>query len=192
MSSILKALRKLEDEKSSLGEGNVDLARDILKRNYAARKTVSLWLPMVMAAMFLVAGGSAAWWYFGFLTTPQQQLPAVKMASPVVTIEKLPDPEPIVPVIIPEAVETHPKPIDRPATSVDNKVVKTLPPPIDIPLLRVDEIVFQQQPSARLAVINDLPVMEGTDIDGARVVEIMPGSVRFSIRGISFSRELEK
>jgi len=29
MSSILKALRKLQEDKAALGEGNIDIARDI-------------------------------------------------------------------------------------------------------------------------------------------------------------------
>jgi len=39
-------------------------------------------------------------------------------------------------------------------------------------------------------VINDLPVMEGTDIDGARVEEILVDRVRFSFQGVRFNKFL--
>ena len=42
MSSILKALRKLEEEKAALGEGGADLSRDILKRSAPQRSRGNL------------------------------------------------------------------------------------------------------------------------------------------------------
>jgi hypothetical protein len=64
------------------------------------------------------------------------------------------------------------------------------PEPIDIPDLRIDEIVYHQRPDSRLAVINDLPVMQGTDIDGAHVEEILSDRVRFSFKGVRFNKFL--
>jgi general secretion pathway protein B len=51
------------------------------------------------------------------------------------------------------------------------------------PNLVLSGIVFQPDRQARLAVVNDLPVMEGTVIEGARVEEILADRVRFAWEG---------
>ncbi len=51
------------------------------------------------------------------------------------------------------------------------------------PDLKVSEIHYQYEVENRLAVVNDLPVMEGTVIDGARVDRILKDRVRFIYNG---------
>jgi len=51
------------------------------------------------------------------------------------------------------------------------------------PELKVSEIHYQYEVENRLAVVNDLPVMEGTVIDGARVDRILKDRVRFIYNG---------
>ncbi|MGE4345358.1 MAG: hypothetical protein AB7F20_13975 [Geoalkalibacter sp.] len=51
------------------------------------------------------------------------------------------------------------------------------------PELKVSEIHYQYEVENRLAVVNDLPVMEGTVIDGARVDRILRDRVRFIFNG---------
>ncbi|AJF06641.1 hypothetical protein [Geoalkalibacter subterraneus] len=51
------------------------------------------------------------------------------------------------------------------------------------PELKVSEIHYQYDVENRLAVVNDLPVMEGTVIDGARVDRILKDRVRFIFNG---------
>jgi general secretion pathway protein B len=58
------------------------------------------------------------------------------------------------------------------------------------PNLVVSGIVFQPDRQARLAVVNDLPVMEGTVIEGARVEEILADRVRFAWEGRTVEVEL--
>jgi hypothetical protein len=47
------------------------------------------------------------------------------------------------------------------------------------PALKISGIVWSEDPSNRLAVINGITVTEGTMIEGVKVVEIYPTRVRF-------------
>lgn len=190
MSSILKALRKVEDEKASLGEGSVDLAHDILKRNYDERK-LSPWGIVTVLSMSVIIILVVVWWFW---SGPQQSTvfePKQQVFSPVPSITA---PVAEAPIVKPVAAVPVPKPMPAQAktTTVIKEVIakKTMEPKevksIDIPKLIVEEIVYHQDPASRLAVINDLPVMVGTDIEGARVEEILPDQVRFSYQGIFF------
>lgn len=51
------------------------------------------------------------------------------------------------------------------------------------PELIVSEIHYRTEVQERLAVVNDLPVMEGMSIDGARVDRIFRDRIRFDIQG---------
>lgn len=51
------------------------------------------------------------------------------------------------------------------------------------PELRVSEIHYKPAAQERLAVVNDLPVLEGVDIDGARVDRIFKDRIRFVFNG---------
>lgn len=53
----------------------------------------------------------------------------------------------------------------------------------DFPALRVSEIHYQWEVKDRLAVVNGLPVMEGTMIEGAKVDRILKDRVRFLHNG---------
>jgi general secretion pathway protein B len=71
---------------------------------------------------------------------------------------------------------TPPTPPTKPSTrAVDQQAAQ--------PHLAVSGIVFQSDRQARLAVVNDLPVMEGTIIEGARIEEILADRVRFTWEG---------
>ncbi|MBE0599431.1 MAG: general secretion pathway protein GspB, partial [Desulfuromonadales bacterium] len=60
-----------------------------------------------------------------------------------------------------------------------------------LPDLVVSGIVYLDDPEARLAVVNDLPVMLGTTIEGATVVEILSDRVRFRRDGRFFEAGLQ-
>jgi hypothetical protein len=47
--------------------------------------------------------------------------------------------------------------------------------------LLVSEIFYQQDSANSMAVVNDLPVMVGSQVDSAVVAEILPDSVVFKI-----------
>lgn len=173
MSSILKALRKVEEEKSAEEGSSVVIARDILQRRYAAPSARSILLPsgLVLAALCAALG----WWFW-----PQQ--PALLPVAAGPTLNRR---------LAPAAGQSV-----RPATT-PGSVLHSIPHPasaqklpVVIPDLQVTQIVFSRQPEARLAVINDLPVMEATDIAGVKVVEILSDRVRFSYRGVDFFKRV--
>ena len=187
MSSILKALRKVEDEKAAIGEGSVDLAHDILKRNFATKGTFP-WAVILSWIIFLLFLLAASWWY---LQDNQELLPSVvETVHPVVQTEPvLPPTQPVAAeyhppekqVVVTSAPDAEPAIVDRPSTAATTLSV-------DIPALQIEEIVFHQQASLRLAVVNGLPVMEGTDIEGARIEKIFPDRVQFYFQGIRFNK----
>jgi len=202
MSSILKALRKVEDEKAALGDGGVDLAHDILKRNYDQPQKTN-WLLIGTAFVLLLVGIGVGWWLL-----PQPA--SVTEGESAVTLEQetVPQSGPAAAAIENATAEVAPpptavlSPLSSPPAAVAKKDVSVAPvadqsvevtavlPEIALPALNIEEIVFHQDPAARLAVINELPVMVGTDIDGVRVEEILADRVMFSYRGIRFEKLL--
>lgn len=195
MSSILKALRKVEDEKATLGQGSVDLAHDILKRGYDDRKSAPWARLVVFSLVFIAIVATAAWWFWGATEVATPDSPAVVLAPPVKAEPARQSPVVVKEIAIKATVKAQ-TPVDALVEKPQLSVVKEVrsekpasaeePPPMSIPDLQVDEIVYHEIPSSRLAVINDLPVMEGTDIMGVRIVEILPDRVQCSYRGIIF------
>lgn len=189
MSSILKALRKVEDENAALGGGSVDLAHDILKRNYEQPRTRQWPLALFGFAVLLVVVALGGWLWFSSIRQP---LPIAANLAPrpvvaeIVTGSSLPAAD----------AGASENPTDSrqqtiKALAVEPQTVKLASESVvqvDLPDLRIDEIVYHQDPGARLAVVNDLPVMEGTVIDGVRIEEILPGSVRCSYQGVQFEK----
>ncbi len=204
MSSILRALRKVEDEKAALGEGGVDLAHDILKRNYAQPKQTN-WLLVGGAFVLLLVGIGLGWW---LLPRPVP----VTESGPVVRVER--ETAPLSVTAAPATELTATKPVPQPTVvSPPLNIAPLLPtekvvlePPvaeqsvektpviteIELPALVIEEIVFHQDPASRLVIINELPVMVGTDIEGVRVEEILPDRVKFSYQGQRFEKLLSK
>lgn len=187
MSSILKALRKVEDDKAALGEGSVDLAHDILKQNY--RQATSFpWLFAVGVLLTTLLLIVAAWFWF---------VPAQRVADKHLLTERTVQPVPSSPVaealppaadVVPAVVEERAEPQKAVAEEVSPSPSVASGPVVDIPDLQVEEIIYQQEAASRLAVVNGLPVMEGTDIEGARVEQISIDRVQFMFQGVRFNK----
>jgi general secretion pathway protein B len=60
------------------------------------------------------------------------------------------------------------------------------------PLLKLSAIVWYEQPSERFAMINGMKANEGSVIEGVKVVEIHPTSVRFFFNGQHFEISMSK
>lgn len=75
-----------------------------------------------------------------------------------------------------KTVQSAPRPEQRPA-------VATVAPPAD---LKVSGIAWQEERSARRVVANGFLLKEGNVVAGARIVEILPDRVRFSMSGGEF------
>ena len=63
-------------------------------------------------------------------------------------------------------------------------------PEIDLPIL--SGIVYQDDPESRIAIINDLPVMEGTLVEGYEVRMISPDRVLLHKDSSDYTLLLEK
>lgn len=113
MSSILKALRKLEEERANRRESSLDIARDILRRPLTRRHRRPMAAIVLGAAGILLALGSGWGWFL--LHQPQV------LETEVARVDSLPAPEsepPSPPVVAPE-------PVGRlSAVSADSRVVE--------------------------------------------------------------------
>ena len=231
MSSILKALKRLEEEKAERLDTPVDIARDILRQPRRRSRTVP-WLSISIAGcVVVVAIGVLIQWYArqsftiaqsekhaaGVSEVPQPSLPpasASVIETPEPAVENRPEsgvveermvPFPVVVAGNPVAVHNTAGTSTAVAAPDDSMVPvartdmapKAAPVSTNVrseamgPHLVVSEIFIQPGPEARLAIVNDLPVMERTHIEGAEVVEILSDRVRFSREGSVFEVKLE-
>jgi len=181
MSTILKALKKLEERKASEGQRNGDIAWDILREQ--GRESERLlswrwWLPGVVIILVVALG--LFWSTYRPLHNRDQRLTTAPSSSlierpaaseevssqlPVAT--SLPPARPVVPSSPPIAIVLSPIPADL--------------------KLSVSGIAFQEAPEARMAIVNDLPVMVGTIIDGVIVEQIEEQRVIFSRSNVRFA-----
>ncbi len=203
MSTILKALKKLEAEKASRGERTGEIAWDIL-RGEPRRRTNVLWLGGGLLGLALLGGGGVVLWWGGAENISQE------VAQTSVPATLLP-PEAAVAREAQAPAQVHPPEVDSPSVSPRSRPAEGQPParaaakapkplptaqpqtpagPVSRPVLHLTGIAFQEEKSARLAVVNDLPVMVGTVIEGALVEAIHPDRVVFSFRGERFSVSL--
>ena len=207
MSSILKALRKLEEEKAALGEGGVDISRDILKRS--ARKEPTNYWPILSAVLlFLLLGSGVLMW------SSARNSPALvaHSAVPAQISEPVPAPSPAkVLVLLPEnegtSLKTGREPVAKGlvapqqlAASLPPEVIEPTPRahvepqalhPDGVPFLNLSGIAYREKAEERIAIINDLPVMQGTAIEGAQLIEIRQDSVVLSWNGTLFNLQIE-
>lgn len=230
MSSILKALKRLEEEKSKRPDMPVDIAKDILRQPSQRRKST----PRLLAAAcgVVVAFGIIFLWYAEqtdkltdhasrkehVSTTPRLPPPPVAASvaeTSVPPATNRPDAE-VVEVRMthtPLAAAVNPAADRRNDASARNATTaEKSSPPVSLaeqapqapprhfvpqpragdPILIVSGIIFQPERETRLAIINDLPVMEGTHIEGAEVIEILADRVRFAWAGKFIEVELSK
>jgi len=83
-----------------------------------------------------------------------------------------------------EEVDVAPRKIGKTAEPAPKKSATTSPS------LRVSGIVWREEPSERLAVINGMILREGGEIEGAKVEEIHSNRVRFSYKDRPFEISL--
>lgn len=131
--------------------------------------------------------------------------PSVPLAAPV------PVPAPVQPVAAPAVNVVSPapssteKPVDegRPARTVKRALKQAAPavaplqlkpspqtiqPPADI---KLSGIAWQEERSARRAVVNGFLLKEGAVVSGARITEIKADKVRFALPGGTFELRLD-
>jgi len=224
MSSILKALKKLEREKSRQRDDHIDLARDILRGG--ERRSGRDWSTILVTAAIVVAVVVVT-----LIALRQMDRGDKAVESSVqLTVDRPVVSSPMAPAVVESVVEElidqrrpqvrPPAPVRRTTTvrgeippvasipklgSEATVVDETLPPPVAAvavppavavvtapPILPVREsfilsaIVFHPDREARIAVINDLPVMEGSMVGDYRVDEIQTERVILSREGSLF------
>ena len=219
MSSILKALKRLEQEKAARKPDSFRVDAEILKGG-TSRRTSPVAVFLVVLVIF-VCGGSAT--YF-FMKKPSVSAPPhlPPTTDPKARLEApaLPESMPVQPAVqATDAVKTLPRPaaekpvpqlkpaVSRPQAQVGKpsgtppqavlpeakpETQPAVPVPAGKPLLRVDGIAFQDNSVDSFAMVNGVTVSKGSVIEGVRVEEIQKDRVKFSRGGEKFEVFLEK
>lgn len=232
MSSILKALKKLDAEKHSKTGAGPDLSNT---QESPATQQRS-WLPLLAGVVLGVLSVGVLMVWFEKPVVLQQQKAATKQSTTVTSLAAQPA-APVEVVTSPKSVETPPRPASQAMSVPTEKIsarpqpasptrpaedaavtrvkpaqvqkeqkpassppVAAAPPaPIATPVaapaaaaaerqapligLKVSEIFFNEDGTDSMAVVNDLPVMEGTLIEGAVVEQILADRVVFLLNG---------
>ncbi len=165
MSSILKALKKLESEKAQRDELSTAVASDILRSSRNKTTHAALKIVTIAAAVVLIAGAG----YYLALKTVHFQPEKTSSVKPVVQQ----------PPVANKELATATK-IAVAATALSHNLPK------------LSGIVYQQDPQSRLAIINDLPVMEGTLVEDFEVKTIYPDRVLLLKNNTEFTLPLEQ
>jgi general secretion pathway protein B len=219
MSSILKALKRLEEEKAAKYGERVDSAGGILRGSVGSRRSH---VPLVAGIAVLTAVVAVIVTYAfmgGFHAKPQSTavpvipqsvpapVPSLQPPAPAALPERpvLPATSPVRPQARPEAAKPAPAPVTPPAAAVAPEAVQPkpaatdtafkpapAPPAPSTPVLKVSAIAWQKEGAGLIAMVNGTSVGAGEKVGGARVEEILPDRVRFSHEGRSFEILLGK
>jgi general secretion pathway protein B len=213
MSSILEALKKLEDEKAARRSGTGNLAGKVAGAGRKPR-TSPAWL--IPGGMLAVAAVSILGTYALMSRAPSPRTapargetapspagePAVtrlpSVAAPVTDVlgsrRAAPRPEGRTPghSVPPRKAAAAPKAPAKHAPPVSTNPGKSIPasPGKPLPELTVAGIAWQKDTALRLAIVNGIPVREGGVVNGVTVREILPDRVRFSVNGKNFDLPL--
>lgn len=169
MSSILKALKKLESEKSQRDELSTAVASDILRSSRKKRFRSASFVAggLIVVAILFGLGG-----YFIASSTDKEG----EVVAPV-------NHEQTVPVVV--SRQMQPPTVDRQMPDTNSSD----PSPI-LPVL--SGIVYQENSEDRMAIVNDLPAMEGTLVEGYMIKTILPDKVVVVRDGVHYSLVIQK
>ena len=207
MSSILEALKKLEDEKAARQSGAGHIAGKVVKSGRRPKQRAKWMLPAGMASAAAVAVLATYILMGGISTRTEKTRPAPAVqrqpaasqlpqpTAPTASPASIPSPLPSagrkksLPPHSSTAAAKHAPTADtvtHPPQTLPATALQPAPPPQPaaapgLPVLKVTGIGWQKDNANRLAVVNGRPVTEGSVIEGARVEEILPDRVRFSI-----------
>lgn len=208
MSSILKALKKLEHENSGHVPELLTIDSDILRSSRSSRSISLLSLGLLLLLFF--GGGATVAYLFMMkarvspsVTKPQAEILS-KSSSPLVTGKTIP----VQAVIVP----AHTKRSDAVADKVADSIVKNAAPAsvasvsenpqgatisaankinsASAPTLRVNGIAFQNGGTDNMAIVNGMPVSNGSIIEGATVKEVQQDRILFQYNGERFEIQL--
>jgi general secretion pathway protein B len=183
MSLILDALRKIELERKAKRQSSQALRSEVLHYRGTAPSSEQSRLIPVIVALLLISVAAAGFFYFK-KTEPTK----IDAAQPkeMLPQELTPTPSPL---LLQSSPATTPQEKSLPAE------VKTSPSPVKTvkvhqksgdAVINVSGIAWQDERSLRRAVINGHLVGEGSEIEGAKIIEIKENRVKFSRTGEIF------
>jgi len=191
MSSILKALKKLEDGRNPVGRRKSAVVESvILEESLKKRSTGNLFLLFLLSAIAFIATGIAITLFY--YRSPSK-LPAtiqIQKLTPEDTIRKI---LPLKPATA-ESAKGAARPSAAPVKKEEKRpeqmqeATKPQPPPVPQKTARpkpeLNGIAFRAGESAtNIAIINGKAVGVGGTVDGARVEEIHKDRVRLDYSG---------
>lgn len=200
MSSILKALKKVEQEKSSRIPELLKIDSDILKTVDSSRRSASYTSLLVL---LVFGGGAAAYYFMNGSKAPQP----TAVAPQAVTIKTVSAPvSPVVTVSSPvtEAIQARTAAVTaRKATAKaassgisgqpekpDMAAVREPAANAAVPALRVNGIAYQGSAADSMAIVNGTAVSNGSVIEGITVVDVRKDRVLFQYNGERFEIQL--
>lgn len=207
MSSILKALRRLEEERARQSSVAPEIAASLL-RHGARRRQSPLWLwPTVIIAVAAVAA-ALLWSWRPAPVTSQIVTPAASPATvvaraatagrggEVIIEEVIEQRQPV--LLPPSAPVAVPAPRPVKVNPVAQKIEAGAMPPVAaskaaVPMIEerqrpvVTAIAWQEESSARMAVVDGLPVMTGEFVGAAQIQEIRRDHILFVEAGRLFT-----
>lgn len=212
MSSILKALKKVENDRATRQPDALKIDSDILRPDTPSGHSTA---GIIAAAFLLIAGGAATTYLFtGRTVSPEKkaataqfpasapQLPAQPSAK--IPLETLP---PAILVVPAQSSRSERMPPHTPKTSKRAQAGRdtsanrqrsavhstsatpaatAVPETAPRPALRVNGIAWQNSSADSMAIINGTAVSNGKVIEGVEVEEIQKDRVRFNYRGEKF------
>ncbi len=220
MSYILDALKKIEHEKNKKrSDGRRSIANDLFQERSQPTSRAGLWkIAALVVLASLIAGGGTWFALYGksrrgtavsrLVATPQ----ATPVAPPPTVAPPAPMPVPALPpAVVPPAAVTPAAPQENAAADEDEETpssrrarrsavpvkvrpvvqkqsVQAVPAPADI---KLSGIAWQDERSARRAVINGFLLKEGAVVSGATIIDIQANKVRFSSSGGQFEIRLD-
>ncbi len=211
MSSILKALKKLEADKSAHTPDALKIDIEILRGGSPSRSPYRS--AMLLAVLFFICGSAFTYFYVkrGAHPTGNQtdalqpqamQNPSGTEGKPRHNVPTEDNIAPIMPVEPPRPRAPRVKPLkhSRPTTPVVAGQPKpgavSAPPPAApakrIPTLRVDGIAYHIGSADSLAVVNGTTVYAGAVVDGVKIENIGKDRIRFNYEGERFEIPLGK
>lgn len=181
MSYILDALKKIEHEKNSKTRagGRLNITGDLFVERQHHSPKDGVWRLLLLVAAASLFTFAVTW--FVFRGKGQEKVtaavPTVIAPSPVIV-------PPVKPVQMAPAVNTPAVQEMKPPPAVNEvsqrqlkQSVQLIQAPADIKLAG---IAWQDEHSARRAVINGFLLKEGAQVSGAKIVDIQTDRVRFS------------
>jgi general secretion pathway protein B len=219
MSSILKALKKLEHDTTNCKPDRMRIDAKILQESYS--KKFSSTVVLLIAVVLFVCGGGATYLYMKRSATEAPVPPAITMpevhkpsrppvekgvqpagksnvrppaASPVLPVTKVQNKTNKIPAVTSQPIRAEIL-AEPPAAKPETPSAAPTPPGARVsgrPKLTINGVAYQEGSNDSMAVINGMTVTSGTIIEGVKVEEILKDRVRFSQGNEQFEIILNK